>query len=81
LSIEIRRPEQVSKEDAMADEARHTSEDRERVLRNLVANDPTFSAFRVVEVYESDSGNKLTLVLVKKEVRGRGSLVTDPDVA
>ncbi len=65
----------------MTDDARHTSEDRERVLRNLVANDPTFKAYRVVEVYESESGAKLTLVLVKKEVTGRGSLVTDPNVA
>ena len=65
----------------MPDDARHTSEDRERVLRSLVANDPTFKGYRVVEVYESESGNKLTLVLVKKEVTGRGSLVTDPDVA
>jgi hypothetical protein len=58
-----------------------THQDRERVLRNLVAKDPTFGGYRVVEVFESESGNKLTLVLVKKEVTGRGSLVTDPDVA
>jgi hypothetical protein len=65
----------------MTEDSTHTSEERERVLRNLVANDPTFKAYRVVEVYESESGNKLTLVLVKKEVTGRGSLVTDPNVA
>ena len=65
----------------MTEDPRHTTEDRERVLRNLVANDPTFKAYRVVEVYESESGNKLTLVLVKKEVTGRGSLATDPDIA
>jgi hypothetical protein len=65
----------------MTEDSRHTTEDRERVLRNLVANDPTFKAYRVVEVYESESGNKLTLVLVKKEVTGRGSLATDPDIA
>jgi hypothetical protein len=58
-----------------------THRDRERVLRNLVAKDPTFSGYRVVEVFESESGAKLTLVLVKKEVVGRGTLVTDPDVA
>jgi hypothetical protein len=45
-----------------------------------VTNDPTFSGFRIVEVYESESGNKLTLVLVKKEIAGRGSLATDQDV-
>jgi hypothetical protein len=65
----------------MMEDTKPTSEDRERVLRNLVANDPTFKAYRVVEVTESESGNKLTLVLVKKDVTGRGSLVTDPDVA
>jgi hypothetical protein len=59
----------------------HTPADRERVLKKLVSSDPTFSGYRVVEVYESESGNKLTLVLVKKEIVGRGSLVTDRDVA
>ena len=65
----------------MTDAARRHSEERERVLRNLIADDPTFKAYRVVEVCESESGNKLTLVLVKKEVTGRGTLATDPDVA
>jgi hypothetical protein len=61
--------------------ASHTPADRERVLRRLVTSDPTFHGYRVVEVYESESGNKLTLVLVKKELAGRGSLATDHDVA
>jgi hypothetical protein len=65
----------------MAEADTHTPADRERVLRALVTSDPTFSGYRVVEVYESDSGNKLTLVLVRKEVGGRGSLATDRDVA
>lgn len=65
----------------MAEAKVQTPVDRERVLRKLVTSDPTFSGYRVVEVYESDSGNKLTLVLVKKEVVGRGSLTTDRDVA
>jgi hypothetical protein len=59
----------------------HTPADRERVLKRLVTSDPTFSAYRVVEVYESESGAKLTLVLVKKEMAGRGSLATARDVA
>jgi hypothetical protein len=57
-----------------------TREDRARVLKNLVAGDPTFKGYRVVEVFESESGNKLTLVLVKKEVTGRSTLVTGPTV-
>lgn len=59
----------------------HTPADRERELRKLVTGDPTFSGYRVVEVYESESGAKLTLVLVKKEIAGRGSLATARDVA
>ena len=59
----------------------HTPADRERVLRKLVTSDPTFCGYRVVEVYESESGAKLTLVLVKKEIAGRGSLATARDVA
>ena len=58
----------------------HSHNDRERVLRKLVAKDPTFAGYRVVEVFESESGNKLTLVLVKKEPTGRGSS-SDRDVA
>lgn len=65
----------------MTEADKQSHRDRERVLRNLVANDPTFSGYNVVEVTESESGNKLTLVLVKKEITGRGSLVTNPDVA
>jgi hypothetical protein len=64
----------------MVETETHTPADRARVLRRLVTNDPTFSGFRIVEVYESESGNKLTLVLVKKEIAGRGSLATDQDV-
>jgi hypothetical protein len=64
----------------MPEAGTHTSVDRERVLRKLVTSDPTFSAYRVVEVFESESGAKLTLVLVKKELSGRGSLANARDV-
>jgi hypothetical protein len=65
----------------MSEAVTHTPAERERVLRKLVTSDPTFRAYRVVEVFESESGAKLTLVLVKKEIVGRGSLATDRDVA
>jgi hypothetical protein len=65
----------------MTETVAQTPAEREHVLRKLVTSDPTFHAYRVVEVYESESGNKLTLVLVKKEVVGRGSLAIDRDVA
>jgi hypothetical protein len=51
----------------------HSHNDRERVPRKLVATDPRFAGYRVVEVFESESGNKLTLVLAKKEGTGGGS--------
>ena len=54
-----------------------TREDRDRVLRKLVASDPTFTDYSVVEIVESETGNKLTIVLVKKEIPGTGSLA-DP---
>jgi hypothetical protein len=60
---------------------KHNAENRERILRDLVANDPTFSTYKVVPVTESESGNKLTLVLAKKEVKGSGFLMTEPAVA
>jgi hypothetical protein len=34
-----------------------------------------------VAVTETESGNKLTLVLVKKEVKGTGFLMNEPAVA
>jgi hypothetical protein len=60
---------------------KRNSENHERVLRDLVENNPTFNAYKVVEVAVSESGNKLTLVLVKKEVKGRGFLMTEPQIA
>jgi hypothetical protein len=65
----------------MTKAAKHNAENRERILRDLVANDPTFSAYKVVAVTETESGNKLTLVLVKKEVKGTGFLMNEPAVA
>ena len=60
---------------------KHNAENRWRVLRELVENDATFKAYRVVEVAESDNGAKLTLVLVKKEVEGAGFLMSEPEIA
>ena len=51
---------------------RHNAANHGRMLRDLAENDPTFRDYRVVEASESDSGNKLTLVLVKKNVEGDG---------
>ncbi len=52
--------------------ARHDADNHGRLLRDLAESDPTFRDYRVVEASESDSGNKLTLVLVKKDVQGEG---------
>jgi hypothetical protein len=60
---------------------KHNAANHGRVLRDLVENDPTFKAYRVVEVRESESGAKLTLVLVKKEVRGPGFSMREPEIA
>ena len=65
----------------MTQAEKHNAENRERILRDLVANDPTFSPYKVVAVTESESGNKLTLVLVKKEVKGSGFWMTEPAIA
>lgn len=65
----------------MTQAEKHNAENHGRVLRELVENDPTFKAYRVVEATESESGNKLTLVLVKKEVEGAGFLMSEPEIA
>ena len=59
---------------------KHNADNHGRVLRDLVENDPTFKAYRVVEVAESESGAKLTLVLVKKEIEGVGFLMSEPEI-
>ena len=60
---------------------KHNADNHGRVLTDLVENDPTFKAYRVVEVVESESGAKLTLVLVKKEIEGVGFLMSEPEIA
>jgi hypothetical protein len=56
--------------------ARHDADNHGRLLRALAENDPTFKDYKVVEASESESGNKLTLVLVKKDVQGEGFVMT-----
>ena len=65
----------------MTQAEKHNVENRRRVLKALVENDPTFNAYRVVEVAESENGAKLTLVLVKKEIEGAGFLMSEPEIA
>ena len=60
---------------------KHDIENHDRLLRDLIENDPTFKAFKIVEVAASESGTKLTLVLVKKEVEGAGFLMKAPEIA
>ena len=64
----------------MTQAEKHNFENRDRLLRGLVENAPVFKAFKVVEVTQSESGKKLTLVLVKKEVEGEGFLMTEAEV-
>jgi hypothetical protein len=70
-----------TRETDMSHADKHNADNRGRVLRDLVENDPTFKAYKVVEVAESESGAKLTLVLVKKEVEGAGFLMSEPEIA
>jgi hypothetical protein len=56
--------------------ATHDADNHGRLLRDLAANDPTFKDYKVVEASESESGNKLTLVLVKKDVQGDGFVMS-----
>jgi hypothetical protein len=60
---------------------KHNADNHARVLRDLVENDPSFKAYKVVEVAESESGAKLTLVLVKKEIEGIGFLMSELEMA
>ena len=60
--------------------ARHNAANHGRLLRELAENDPTFRDYRVVEASESESGNKLTLVLVKRDVEGDGFVMASPSM-
>jgi hypothetical protein len=57
----------------------HNAENHDRLIQDHVHNDPFFRAFKVTEIIASENGNKLTLVLLKKEIEGQGFVMVEAD--
>jgi hypothetical protein len=58
-------------------EAERRAADQERLMRELVENDPLFSLFVVVEVDAGETGDSRKFVLVKRE-DGAGIQMPEP---
>jgi hypothetical protein len=57
----------------------HNSLNHERVIRDLVEDGQFFAFFAIEKVEEDHHSGKLTLVLAKKEVQGRGFVMRPPE--
>ena len=60
---------------------KHDLDLHNRLVRELIESDPLLKEYKVKDLAVSEGGNKVALVLVKKEVEGIGFLMTQPKVA
>ena len=60
---------------------KHDLDLHNRLVRELIESDPLLKEYKVKDLAVSEGGNKVALVLVKKEVEGIGYLMTQPKVA
>lgn len=60
---------------------KHDLDLHNRLIRELIENDPLLKDFKITELTVTEGGNKAMLVLVKKDIEGVGFLMTEPKAA